>query len=91
VREQGSRRSSASVSAAAVHRSTPPARLDSRERGDEVRTREPELRRNGVPATSNDACSVLPQAERAAHRDAPERARRPAELALDERAIVHRP
>src|SRR5439155_27210089 len=28
-------------------------------------------------------------AERAAHRDAPERARRPAELALDELAVVH--
>ena len=66
------------------------ARLDTRDLRAEVPARQPELRRKRRPAVvERRLLGDCGQTERAANGDSAERARRAAELALDDCAVVH--
>ena len=66
------------------------ARLHPCKRGNEMRAGQPELRRERRPfRVERRLLCDRGQAERAPHGDATERARRPAELALDDLAVIH--
>ena len=68
----------------------PAGGLETRDLRDEVRAREPELRRERRAVTvERRLLGDRGPTERAAHGDAPERPRRPAELPFDDRGVIH--